>query len=352
MISRISRIALATVLLLVVMSPAQDAALPDGLYARIRTSKGTIVARLEPELTPLTVANFVGLAEGTIANAAFDPGRPFFDGTVYHRVVPGHVIQTGIPQSDRARNPGYQFPNEIHAKLSHNHAGALNMANAGPNTNSSQFCIMLGNRSYLDGNYTVFGDVVSGMDVVMRIVQGDVVESVRIERVGAKAQAFHPTTESFRAQLEQANKRVEEHVEKRRLAEAEWVARNVAKPVFAVKAAGEAGPVRVRYSGRQVRYVGHWMGREGAPIEVIPFGSEASGAPGFVDPPQIFAVTKVNPGVDRAIASMQPGERRTVVVPAEQGYGRQGLTVPEVVGKPRFVIAPDTLLVYEIEAMK
>jgi cyclophilin family peptidyl-prolyl cis-trans isomerase len=80
---------------------------PDGLYARIRTSKRTIVARLEPDLTPLTVANFVGLAEGTIANTAFDPGRPFFDGTTYHRVVPGHVIQTGIPKSDRAKNPGY-----------------------------------------------------------------------------------------------------------------------------------------------------------------------------------------------------------------------------------------------------
>ncbi len=140
-----------------------------------------------------------GSPKGTIANAAFDPGRPFFDGTVYHRVVPGHVIQTGIPQSDKAHDPGYKFPNEIHAGLSHDHAGALNMANSGPHTNSSQFCITLGDRSYLDGNYTVFGEVVEGMDVVMRIVQGDVVQSVRILRVGAKAQAFHPTTASFQA---------------------------------------------------------------------------------------------------------------------------------------------------------
>ena len=70
------------------------------------------------------------------------------------------------------------FPNEVHAKLSHNHAGALNMANSGPNTNASQFCFMLGDRSYLDGNYTVFGDVVEGLDVVMRIAQGDAIESV------------------------------------------------------------------------------------------------------------------------------------------------------------------------------
>src|SRR5271166_6634400 len=84
--------ALSAALLIAFTSNAQR---PDGLYAEIRTSKGLIVARLEAELTPLTVANFVGLAEGTIANAAFDPGRPFYDGTVFHRVVPGHVIQTG-----------------------------------------------------------------------------------------------------------------------------------------------------------------------------------------------------------------------------------------------------------------
>src|SRR4051795_994003 len=95
-------------------SPAR---LPDGLYARIRTSKGLIVARLEMDLTPVTVANFVGLAEGTISNAAFDPGRPFYDGSVFHRVVPGHVIQGGAPKSERAKGPGYTFPNEIHARL-------------------------------------------------------------------------------------------------------------------------------------------------------------------------------------------------------------------------------------------
>src|ERR1700733_3224250 len=157
--------------------PQQQSRFPDGLYAQIRTPKGLIIAQLTPDLTPIAVANFVGLAEGTIANSAFDPGRPFFDGSVYHRVVPGHVIQTGIPQSDRAKGPGYMFPNEIDARLSHNHAGALNMANGGPNTNAAQFCITLGDRSYLDGDYIVFGDVTEGLDVVMKIVQGDVLES-------------------------------------------------------------------------------------------------------------------------------------------------------------------------------
>jgi cyclophilin family peptidyl-prolyl cis-trans isomerase len=348
---------------------------PDGLYAQIQTSKGRIVARLEMDLTPLTVANFVGLAEGTIANSAFDLGRPFYDGSIYHRVVPGHVIQTGVPQSDRAKNPGYTFPNEIHARLSHNHAGALNMANGGPNTNAAQFCITLGDRSYLDGDYIVFGDVVEGMDVVMRIMQGDVVESVRILRVGARAQAFRPTTESFHALLRAAEQRVAEHAEKKRLAEQEWIARNYPRAVGpaggvltegsaearAIPSAGNqaaavaGGLMRVRYHGSEVRYRGDVIGRDGPPLEIISFGSGAGGVPGFVDPPQVFTFepgkTKLNSGLDGAIAAMLPGERRVVIVPAALGYGSAGSYPPEIAGKRRFVISPNTMLVYEVEVL-
>lgn len=342
---------------------------PDGLYAEIRTSKGSIVARLEPDLTPLAVANFVGLAEGSIANAAFDPGRPFYDGTVYHRVVPGHVIQTGVPQSDRARNPGYTFPNEIHARLSHNHAGALNMANAGPGTNGAQWCIMLGDRGYLDGNYTVFGEVVEGLDVVMRIVQGDVVQSVRIARAGPKAQAFHPTTESFRALLKAAEQRVAAHNEKKRIAEREWIAQHhpkaagpadgvlteqLAKPA-STPTPTSGGARRVRYRGSQLHYVGDVIGRKGPPLEVIPFGSHETGVPRFIDPPQVFAFdpgkTKINPGLDAVIASMLPGERRLVIVPAAQAYGRAGLYAPEIPGTRRLVISPHTMLTYDVEVL-
>jgi len=351
------------VLLLASGVPAER---PDGLYAEIRTSKGLIVARLEMDLTPMTVANFVGLAEGTIANAAFDPGRPFFDGTVYHRVVPGHVIQTGIPKSDRAKGPGYSFPNEIHARLSHNHAGALNMANSGPNTNASQFCIMLGDRSYLDGDFTVFGETVEGLDVVMRIAQGDVVESVRIVRVGAKAQAFHPTTESFQAMVRAANQRVAEHAEKKRIAEREWIAQNYPKAsgpeggVLMEQLAGgqesaQPGTLRVRYRGREVRYVGDVLGRDGPPMDVISFGSGENGVPAFVDPPREFTPepgkTKINAGLDGAIAAMRPGERRIVIAPAALAYGRAGLYPPETPGKRRFVISPNAMLVYDVEVL-
>jgi peptidylprolyl isomerase len=371
-------------LLMCLTAAAQESGRPDGLYAEIRTSKGLIAARLEADLTPMTVANFVGLAEGTIANSAFDPGRPFFDGAVYHRVVPGHVIQTGIPPSDRAKGPGYTFPNEIHARLSHNRAGMLNMANSGPNTNSSQFCITLGDRSYLDGDYTVFGEVVDGLNVVMRIVQGDVVESVRIVRVGPKAQAFHPTTESFQALVRSAEQRVAENAKKKAAAEQEWIARNypmaagpdggvlteqlARQPLPLVTAQKAAGPstagqfgdtpksaIRVRYRGRQLRYAGDVIGREGPALEVMPFGSGDDGAPGFVDPPAAFTVEqgkpKINPGLDGAIAGMSPGERRVVIVPAALAYGRAGHYAPDIPGKRRLVISPNAMLVYEVEVL-
>ncbi|HEV3199849.1 MAG TPA: peptidylprolyl isomerase [Bryobacteraceae bacterium] len=371
--ARPSLAGLSAAILLASASTAQEQARrPDGLYAEIRTSKGRIVARLEADLTPLTVANFVGLAEGTIANSAFDPGRPFYDGSTFHRVEAGHVIQTGIPQSERARNPGYTFPNEIHAKLSHNHAGALNMANGGPNTNAAQFCITLGDRSYLDGDYTVFGEVVEGLDVVMRIERGDVVDSVRIARIGAKAETFRPTTESFRAMVKEAEQRVAEHTEKKRLAEQDWIARNYPKatgpsggvlterlaagqPSTSQAASTGGGLMRVRYSGSEIRYVGNVLGRNGPPLEVIPFGSGENGVPGFVDRPQVFPVepgkTKINSGLDIVIANMQPGERRVVIVPAALGYGRAGLYPPETMGKRRLAISPNALLVYDVEVL-
>jgi peptidylprolyl isomerase len=328
----------------------------DGLYAEIRTSKGLVVARLEFEKTPMTAANFVGLAEGTIDNAAFDLGRPFYDGTVWHRVVPGHVIQTGQAQSTKSRGPGYQFPNEVHAQLNHDRAGMLNMANGGPNTNSSQFCITLGDRSYLNGDFTVFGEVVEGLDAVMKIVQGDAVESIRIVRVGAKAEAFHPTTESFRAMVKAAEAGVAEHEKRKKAAEEDWVTRYYAGGTRVT----EAGPpasmsVRVRYTGIELRYVGNVIDRVGPPIEEIRFGSGANGAPAFEDAGLVFAVepgkTKINPGLDGAIGGMSAGERKTVIVPAALGYGRAGTYPPEVPGKRRFVVSPNALLVYQVEVL-
>jgi peptidylprolyl isomerase len=304
----------------------------------------------------MTVANFVGLAEGTIENAAFDPGRPFYDGTVWHRVVPGHVIQTGQAQAAKSRGPGYQFPNEIHARLNHNRAGMLNMANSGPNTNASQFCITLGDRSYLNGDFTVLGEVVEGLDVVMKIVQGDAVDSIRIVRVGPQAEAFHPTTASFRAMVKSAEAAVAEQAKRKAAAEEDWVARYYAGATRVAEAGPPAtSPVRVRYTGIELRYSGNVIDRIGPPIEEIRFGSGANGVPAFEDPGLVFTVepgkTKINPGLDGVIGGMSPGERKTFIVPAALAYGRSGTYPPEVPGKRRFAVSPNAMLVYEVEVL-
>ncbi|MBO6516530.1 MAG: peptidylprolyl isomerase [Bacteroidia bacterium] len=164
--------------------------LQDGLYAEIITSKGDIYIKLEPELAPLTTANFVGLAEGTIENNAKELGQPYFNGMVWHRVVPNFVIQGGDPMGNGYGGPGYRFKTEVHADLSHDKAGTVAMANSGPNTNGSQFYITHTPTPHLDGGYNVFGYVINGMEVVNSIAQGDSINEVNIIRVGKDAKAF------------------------------------------------------------------------------------------------------------------------------------------------------------------
>lgn len=329
----------------------------DGLYAEVETGKGLIVLRLEFEKTPLTVANFVGLAEGTIENAAFPAGRPYFDGTLWHRVVPGHVIQCGIPTGGAAKDPGYQFPNEIVLPdLNHGRAGMVTMANGGPHTNSSQWCITLGDRSYLDGDYTVFGRVVDGMDVVFSIVQGDLVKTVKIVRIGEKARAFKPTTASFRDMVETAKVRVrqadaEKKAKEEALIKANWPAatdgENGVKFIILKPGRGET-PL----SGEKIKIV--YSGK--APLAGKSFVSTVeAGKPFWGDAPEPFefmvGTTKINPGLDAAMARMKKGEKRLLIVPAGQGYGTSGFYAKQKPGQKRFVISPNTLLVYEIERL-
>ena len=179
------------------VSPHPEPVLPDGLYAEFTTPRGVIVAELGFQKAPLTVANFVGLAEGTLGSA---PRKPFFAGLTFHRVVPDFVVQGGDPQGTGEGGPGYTFPDEFAPGLHHDAAGVLSMANDGPDTNGSQFFFTLREVNRLDYLHSVFGRVTRGLDVLPLIKQGDTMQ-VKILRVGAAAQAFRADQAAFTALL-------------------------------------------------------------------------------------------------------------------------------------------------------
>ncbi len=136
----------------------------------IETDRGTIRIELFDDKTPRTVGNFEKLA-----------GDGYYDGLVFHRVIPDFMIQGGCPQGTGMGGPGYTFEDEFHAELKHDGPGVLSMANAGPNTNGSQFFITHVATPWLDGKHSVFGKVIEGQDVVDAIQQGDVMKSVKVE---------------------------------------------------------------------------------------------------------------------------------------------------------------------------
>lgn len=159
---------LAAISLSVMNTQAQETKKP--LYATLKTSMGDIVVRLYEDKAPKTVANFVGLATG--AKEWTDPKtrekvkRPLYNGTIFHRVIPGFMIQGGDPLGNGTGGPGYRFEDEFHPDLKHSKAGILSMANAGPNTNGSQFFITVKPTPWLDNRHSVFGEVIKGQNIV------------------------------------------------------------------------------------------------------------------------------------------------------------------------------------------
>ena len=328
---------------------------PDGLYAELNTGKGLIVLQLEFEKTPMTVANFLGLAEGTIENTAFPEGTPYFDGTTFHRVVPNHVIQAGAPKDGQSRGPGYMFPNEIHPDLRHSGAGMLGMANGGPHTNSSQFYITLSDRSYLDNNYTVFGHVIEGIEVVHSIVQDDVIDSMVIVRIGKNAKKFKSDTESFQKLVTEAKEKLQEEEEAKikredNIIQTNWpqVASTESGLKYVVVQEGQGEKpksgqtLKVLYTGKTLdgnqSFTSSINGHLTPLLEAAPFDF-------------ILGENQINPGINEALADMKKGEKRVLILKSDLAFGTSGYYAREVQGQKRFVISPNTTLVYEIEVL-
>ena len=211
-----------TVLLSFLFISCAGTKLNDGMYAKIITNKGDITLTLSYDKTPLTVANFICLAEGLMPEME----KPFYDNLKFHRVIPDFMIQGGCPLGTGTGDPGYKFPDEFHPDLKHDGPGVLSMANSGPNTNGSQFFITHKETPWLDGKHSVFGKISDevSQDVIDSIEQDDKILSIEIVRVGKESKNFD-ALKVFNSSMEEAQKLAKEE-EKAMLAQMEAISKD------------------------------------------------------------------------------------------------------------------------------
>ena len=307
--------------------------LENGMYAKINTTKGDILIQLEYEKTPLTVASFVGLAEGTMKNNKKGAGTPYYNGLKFHRVIAEFMIQGGCPDGTGSGSPGYSFADEFHPDLKHDKGGVLSMANSGPATNGSQFFITHKETPHLDGKHSVFGHVVEGMDVVNAIAQDDVMNSVTIIREGSSAKTFDANSifETAQAEIKKANaekaKRATEEM-KKLIKGATTTESGLA--YFMIKEgegvqASAGKTVSVHYTGKLADGTKFDSSHDrGQPIE-FPLGEG-----------------RVIPGWDEGIALLKVGGKATFIIPPHLAYGERGAGG---------VIPPNATLIFEVELM-
>ncbi len=311
--------------------------LEDGLYAKFDTSKGIILCQLEFEKTPLTVANFVGLAEGTKdLGGGKAGGTPFYDGLTFHRVIPDFMIQGGCPLGNGTGGPGYTFPDEFDPSLKHTGPGILSMANAGPGTNGSQFFITHVPTPWLDGKHSVFGHVVEGQDVVNAIKQGDTINSVTIVRVGEKAKAFKGDQKAFDKILANKGKEEKKKREEKREADLEKIKQKW--PDHHFTKTGLRYVVQKEGTGDKPKkdslITVHYTGR------LLEDGKKFDSSVDRGEPIKFKVGTgQVIAGWDQALIHMHKGEKRTLIIPPELGYGEAG----------RGPIPPNSWMVFDVE---
>ena len=309
---------------------------PDGLYAKIETNKGDIYLKLEYKKTPMTVANFVGLAEGTIPNTA-RPHQPFYNGLIFHRVIKDFMIQGGCPKFNGTGDPGYKFPDEIDTTLKHDGPGILSMANAGPNTNGSQFFITHKETPWLNGKHTVFGKVVTGQDVVNAIQQNDTIRKIIILRKGKDAENFDAPKifETLKKQKENeiilAQKQREELEQKiihEKFANAQTSPSGLK---YIIEKEGDGPKPSV---GQTV--VVHYTG-------TLLDGKKFDSSYDRHQPLEIpIGVGKVIKGWDEGIMMLKKGSKAKLIIPSSLGYGEQGYPG---------VIPPKSWLIFDVELL-
>jgi peptidylprolyl isomerase len=342
--------------------------LPDGLYAQIETNKGTIIVQLDYDKAPITVANFVTLAEGKnefITNENLK-NKPFYDGLKFHRVIKDFMIQTGDPLGTGSGDTGYKFKDEI-TDMKFDKGGVLAMANNGPTTNSSQFFITHVETPWLEGKHTIFGHVVEkGMDVVNQIEQGDYMVKVTIIRNGEAAKKFD-AAKTFRDYYS-----VEAENQKNKAA-ADAVANAKYQAVFdqkvayftALSAKVTTTPTGLKYvitkkgSGKKpavgtnvfIHYAGYLENGSlfDSSIEDVnktfgKFDPNRAAQNGYQPIPfQIGKKDVLIPGFTEGIEQLSFGDKATIFIPSRLGYGEAGAGG---------VIPPNANIIFEIELLE
>ena len=305
----------------------------NGIYAKFNTNKGAILVKLTYDLTPGTVGNFVGLAEGNLENNEKPQGKPFYNGLKFHRVIPDFMIQGGCPLGRGTGGPGYQFDDEFHPTLKHDAPGVLSMANSGPGSNGSQFFITHVATPWLDNKHTIFGKVIEGQDVVDAIAQDDIIETLEIIREGDEARNWN-AIEAFRTF---------EGSREKRLAEGKKQAEEAMEKLAAGFDKTESG---LRY--KIIQKGDGKKAEKGKKVSVHYKGSLESGEvfdSSYTRKQPIdfqLGVGQVITGWDEGIALLQVGDKARFVIPSHLGYGSRGAGG---------VIPPDATLIFDVELM-
>jgi cyclophilin family peptidyl-prolyl cis-trans isomerase len=356
---------LIAVLLGVLISckPTKYTDLDEGLYADLSTNKGAILLKLEFKKTPITVANFVSLAEGSNEYVTDSiKGKPYYNGLIFHRVLKDFMIQTGDPLGTGSGNPGYQFIDEFpkdesgNLLLKHDRPGILSMANAGPATNGSQFFITHKETAWLDGKHTVFGQVVRGQSVVDLIVQSDKILTVKIIKVGREAKSFKASKEFSNFYENYSKDKIEKELEfeetvKNTLDRFNNLSKEAIEYPSGLKMIiSETKNGKKPKNGNSVRvhYAGYFSNGElfdTSIKEVAIANQKYSKSKDDQERYEAFSVTygpeaELIPGFKEGLQKMKIGDKAVLFIPSHLAYGSQGAGG---------VIPPNTNLVFELE---